>query len=257
MILQFKNISKTYQSGIIKKRKLKALNNVSFDLKKGKTIGIIGESGSGKSTIAKIVLNLIKADSGEVLFMSKNIDDYKGVNLKKLKKDIQIVFQHPATSLNPHMTVKDNLLEPLKIHKIDTDWQLTISKNLEMVRIKNDFLNRFPNELSGGEIQRVIIARALSLNTKLLILDEPTSMLDAFTQYNIMNLLLDIQLQTGISYMYITHDLSIASYFTDSILVLKDGNVMSYGDTEKVLTKPKSNYTKELIDTFSFLENLI
>ncbi len=224
----------------------KTLHNVNFTLKKGEILGIIGESGSGKSTLALALLNLIKY-SGDIAFCDQN---YKNIpNFRAFRKNIQIVFQDPNSSINQRFRIKDIIKEGLNIHfKTESDKDKKVADILRFVGLDLGVLSRFPRELSGGQRQRVAIARALILNPKVLILDEPTSALDKITQKQVLELLLRLKDELGLSYVLITHDLGIISAFCDRIIVLKEGKIVEKGD-RRILQTPKSPYTKSLVES--------
>ncbi len=224
----------------------KTLHNVNFTLKKGEILGIIGESGSGKSTLALALLNLIKY-SGDIAFGDQN---YKNIpNFRAFRKNIQIVFQDPNSSINPRFRIKDIIKEGLNIHfKAESDKDKKVADILRFVGLDLGVLSRLPRELSGGQRQRVAIARALILNPKVLILDEPTSALDKITQKQVLELLLRLKDEFGLSYVLITHDLGIISAFCDNIIVLKDGEIVEKGD-RFMLQSPQNPYTKSLVES--------
>lgn len=257
MLLSAKNITKSYHTAFFTSSSHYAVRNVSFSLSYNETLGIVGESGSGKTTLGNILLGLTAPDSGELIMHNEKVNFKNRKYRKDYLRKVQMVSQHPEASLIPHQTIFQNLMEPFKIHGISNKGIKEISSAFELVHLTNSLLNRYPNEISGGEAQRVSIARALLLNPEILILDEPTSMLDSLTQKKIMDLFQDIQNETEISYIFITHDLDIARYFTDSVLILKDGNVMEYGKTEQILENPKSEYGSYLVNTFDFLRTSV
>lgn len=253
MLLSAENITKSYHTSFFTSSLHHALRNVSFSLSYNETLGIVGESGSGKTTLGNILLGLTPADSGEILMHNVKVNFKNRKYRKDYLRKVQMVSQHPEASLIPHRTIFQNLMEPFKIHGISDKGIKEIGAVFELVHLTSSLLNRYPNEISGGEAQRISIARALLLNPEILILDEPTSMLDSLTQKRMMDLFQDIQNETKISYIFITHDLDIARYFTDSVLILKEGNLMEYGKTEEILENPKSEYGRYLVNTFDFL----
>ncbi len=231
VLLKVENLSHTYKKHSIfnfksKASEVKALDNVSFELQKGEILGIIGQSGSGKSTIARIITGFVEQDSGSISFMSESID-YSG-KTKQLRKNIQIVFQNPFSSLNPVISVKKLLEEPFssfKLYKNKTDLKEKINAIIKAVGLDSSILHKYPNQLSGGESQRVAIARVLSVEPKLIIFDESISSLDKLAQIEILQLLLKLRKERHLSYMFITHDLKVSQYFCDRELILNNGKV--------------------------------
>ncbi len=229
-LLKVKNLSHTYKKYSIfnfksKASDIKALDNVNFELQKGEILGIIGQSGSGKSTIARIITGFVEQDSGSISFMGESID-YSGNKAKRLRKNIQIVFQNPFSSLNPVISVKKLLEEPFtsfKLYKDKADLKKKINTTIKAVGLESSILNKYPHQLSGGESQRVAIARALSVDPKLIIFDESISSLDKMAQIQILEMLLKLRKERQLSYMFITHDLKVSEHFCDRELVLKHG----------------------------------
>ena len=236
-ILEVKNLS-------VKHKEFFANKNLNFSLKTQQNLGIIGESGSGKSTLAKALVNLIKF-SGEInLFGDKNWQK----NSQELRRKIQIIFQDPYSSLNPRMKVCDIIAEGLIIHKIASkNFENDVCEIMQKMKLDEILFNKFPHQLSGGQRQRVALARSLILNPEILILDEPTSALDFATQNDILNLLISIQKQQKISYIFISHDLEVIAKMSDFVAVLKDGEIVEYQDANTIFSKPKNEYVKTLI----------
>lgn len=230
---------------------VQALNNINLEIKKGEMIGIVGESGCGKSTLGKLILKLIEPTSGEVLFQGKNIFSISKKELRLLRQKLQIVFQNPYSSLNPRMKIKDIVGEPLIVHKIikdHTKLKDRVNELLNLVGIETQFGEKFPHELSGGQKQRIAIARALSLNPEFLVLDEPVSALDLSVQAQILNLLLDLQRKLNLTYLFISHNLSVVSYLSTQIAVMYLGNIVEMGLKEDILKNPKHPYTIALLN---------
>lgn len=232
-----------------KNKIIKAVDKISFELHEGKTLGIVGESGSGKSTLARCLLLLEKPDSGVIKFFDQDLTRLSEQNLKSLRKDIQIIFQDPYSSLNPRKKVFDALREPLLFHKIVNRHTID-EKVIEILRnigLDEDFLNKYPHEMSGGQRQRVAIGRALALNPSLLIADEPVSSLDVSIQAQIINLFIDIKQQSKISIIFISHNLNIVQFISDDIIVLYKGRILEMGNKDEVFFHPLHPYTQMLI----------
>lgn len=241
-ILKVKNLEKTYNSGI-------GIKNISFEIKEGETLALIGESGSGKSTISNLIVGLIKKDSGSIYYCGKDIGEMSKKERQKLKSKIQLIFQNSYSSLNPKMKIKDIILEGLRYQaskKIkNLDFQL--KKILLEVELKEDILDRYPSQLSGGQNQRIGIARSLIMEPNLLIADECFSALDMITQKQILELFIKIKKKRNISYLLVSHDISVIKKIADTIIVLKNGEILEKGETKDIIDNPKEEYTKELI----------
>jgi oligopeptide transport system ATP-binding protein len=229
---------------------VRAVDDVSFEVREGKTLGLVGESGSGKSTTGYCVLQLVKPTSGSVRFDGQELTTMPRNELRRMRREIQIVFQDPYSSLNPRMTVGDIVGEPLLVHKIGGDRtrrRRTVEELLEVVGFNPDFVNRYPHEFSGGQRQRIGIARALALNPRLIVCDEPVSALDVSIQAQILNLLKDLQEEFGIAYLFIAHDLAVVREMSDEIAVMNVGKIVELGPAEQVYTSPRDEYTKALL----------
>jgi len=241
----FYNIPST---NIFKKNTFHAVKNVSFEIFENTTIGLVGESGSGKSTLGKAIANLISYE-GDIFFKGKNLNLNSNQEKKILKKNIQIVFQDPYGSLSPRMTIGEIVGEGLGVHfnlsKIEQEKK--IDKVLADVGIESSAKNKYPHEFSGGQRQRIAIARSLIMNPAFMILDEPTSALDRSIQIQVINLLKDIQKEYGLTYLFISHDLKVIRSMADYIFVMKDGNIVESGISQKVFDEPKEEYTKKLL----------
>lgn len=256
-ILKIEALSKTFtKKGFFNSNKntVKAVDNVSFSLSEGEILAIAGQSGSGKSTLAKLILRAIEPDSGKIYFLGNEISN-NSENLKKIRTMCQMVYQDPYDSINPRMKVFDIINEPLEIHNIGTkeDRYQIIMKTLRQVKLEpaEEILEKFPHMLSGGQRQRVVIARALVTNPKVIIADEPVSMLDVSVRGEILELLSEIQKNNNISLIYITHDLATAKFFANKIIILYSGKIMESGFISEVLDNPKHPYTQALIDAIS------
>jgi oligopeptide transport system ATP-binding protein len=240
------------KSGILIERTVdhvKAVDDVSFELYPGETLGLVGESGSGKSTTGYCILQLIKPTEGSVIFLGKELVGMGREDLRKMRREMQIVFQDPYASLNPRMTVGNIVAEPLEVHGIGNkkSRQQQVRELLEVVGFNPHFTNRYPHEFSGGQRQRIGIARALMLNPKLIVCDEPVSALDVSIQAQILNLLKDLQRDFELTYLFIAHDLAVVRAISDRIAVMNRGKLVEIGNAQEVYTNPKDPYTKALL----------
>jgi oligopeptide transport system ATP-binding protein len=228
---------------------VKAVDGVSFEIPEGKTLGLVGESGSGKSTTGYCVLQLIKPTGGSVQFMGKQLIDLGRESLRKMRRDMQIVFQDPYSSLDPRMTVGDIVAEPLIVHGVGSrrSRRARVRELLEVVGFDPGYTNRYPHEFSGGQRQRIGIARALALGPKLIVCDEPVSALDVSIQAQILNLLKDLQRDFGLTYLFIAHDLAVVRSMSDRIAVMQSGKIVEEGPAEEVYEHPGHEYTKKLL----------
>ena len=226
-----------------------AVDGVGFSIAPGRTLGLVGESGSGKSTTGYCVLQLLKPTSGSVLFEGEELTKLGRDDVRRLRRDMQIVFQDPYSSLNPRMTVGDIVGEPLTVHNVGSrrDRQARVRELLDVVGFNPSFSNRYPHEFSGGQRQRIGVARALALNPKLIVCDEPVSALDVSIQAQILNLLKDLQRDFGLAYLFISHDLSVVRAMSDDIAVMKDGKIVEAGTADEVYEHPKDSYTQALL----------
>jgi oligopeptide transport system ATP-binding protein len=248
-LLEIQNLSVEYaaQGSLLKKEKsFRALKNISLSLEQGKTLGVVGESGCGKSTLAKAITRLLEPTAGQIIFEGADIAKIHGAKLKPYRRQIQMIFQDPADSLNPKHTIGTILSEPLEIHGIKNR-VARIKELMDLVGLPQTYLQRYPHELSGGQRQRVGIARALALSPKLIICDEPVSALDISIQSQIINLLLGLQKTLGLSFIFISHDLRLVRHFSDKIAVLYQGELVEYGTAEEIYFRPKHEYTKKLL----------
>ncbi|MBW2483217.1 MAG: ABC transporter ATP-binding protein, partial [Deltaproteobacteria bacterium] len=228
---------------------VRAVENVSFMIKGGKTLGLVGESGCGKTTVARLILKLLEADEGKIIFAGQDITDLSEAEMKPLRKEIQIIFQDPYGSLNPRMTVGQSIAEGLKIAGIDnrSEMQQRLEELLKMVGMSPAAIDRFPHEFSGGQRQRIGIARALSVEPALIICDEPVSALDVSIQAQIINLLKDLQTQLNLSYLFISHDLNVVGYLCDMVAVMYKGHMMEYSPADALFDNPVHPYTHLLL----------
>ncbi len=252
-ILKLNSLSAQYEQNKLfrKKRVNKVVSNINLSINLGETIGLVGESGSGKTTIGLSILRLIKSD-GSIIFMGDDLAKKSFKALKRIRKDLQIVFQDPFGSLSPRLTVEQIIEEGLIAQKIELDANSRKERVLEILKdvgLEPDQLNRYPHEFSGGQRQRIAIARAIILRPKLLVLDEPTSSLDATVQLQILNLLKKLQDKFNTSYIFISHDLRVIRYISDRVMVLNSGEIIEMDYTENIFNKPKNEYTKKLISS--------
>ena len=253
-LLVVKNLKKYFpiKKGILIDRTVdyvKAVDDVSFEIYPGKTLGLVGESGSGKSTTGYCVLELLKPTAGSVRFLGEELTTMKKEELRRMRREMQIVFQDPYASLNPRMTVGNIVAEPLVVHKVGSGARRrkTVEELLEVVGFNPDFVNRYPHEFSGGQRQRIGIARALALNPRLIVCDEPVSALDVSIQAQILNLLKDLQGEFGLTYLFVAHDLAVVRTMSDDIAVMNKGKIVEAGPAERVYTQPQDEYTKALL----------
>ncbi|HEY7017319.1 MAG TPA: ATP-binding cassette domain-containing protein [Gaiellaceae bacterium] len=228
---------------------VKAVDGIDFSIDEGTTLGLVGESGSGKSTTGYCVLQLLQPTGGSVRFNGQELTELKGEGLRKMRREMQIVFQDPYSSLNPRMTVGDIVSEPLDVHGIGSrkTRRESVRRLLDVVGFDPTFTNRYPHEFSGGQRQRIGIARALALNPKLIVCDEPVSALDVSIQAQILNLLRDLQRDFGLTYLFIAHDLAVVRAMSDTIAVMNQGVIVEAGPAEQIYTAPKEEYTKALL----------
>ncbi|MDI3473459.1 MAG: peptide/nickel transport system ATP-binding protein [Thermotogaceae bacterium] len=233
-------------------RLVKAVDGVSFTIKNGETLGLVGESGSGKTTTGRLILRLIEPTNGRILFEDKEITSLKNEALRKMRKDMQIIFQDPMAALNPYMKIGEAVRHPLKIHGIGSSKkeQLdTVYNMLEKVNLTppRNFYNRYPKELSGGQRQRVVIARALITNPRFVVADEALAMLDVSVRSQLLQLLLDLKNEFNLTYLFITHDLATTKYICDRIIVMYLGKIVEIGSFDDIYRSPAHPYTKALI----------
>ncbi len=231
-----------------------AVKNINFKIKVGETLGIVGESGSGKSSVAQAILRLIKS-TGNLYFHGEDISNLTDDKFRKIRKNIQIIFQDPFASLSPRLTIGKIIGEGLEVHRKDLSKQEieeNVFKLLHRVNLEPQMINRYPHEFSGGQRQRIAIARALILEPELIILDEPTSALDMTVQLQIIDLLLELQKNLNLTYIFISHDLKIIKAISDNILVMKSGKIIESNSSKKIFSKPKNDYTKKLLDSAFF-----
>ncbi len=254
VVLKAENLVKHYpiKAGVLRRTvgHVKALDGVSFELYKGETLGIVGESGCGKSTLGRMLMRLEEPTDGKLIFDGVDVYSQKGSAMRKLRRDIQIVFQDPYTSLNPRMTVGDIVGEPFEIH---TDVvpkrgrRQRVQELLDLVGLNPEHINRYPHQFSGGQRQRIGIARGLALNPKVIICDEPVSALDVSVQAQVVNLLGELQGRLGLAYIFIAHDLSVVRHISDRVGVMYLGKLVELGDEDQIYSRPTHPYTQALL----------
>ena len=237
---------------------ISAVDNISFKIKKSETLSIVGESGCGKSTTGRSLLKLVPKTSGKIIFKDTDISEYTPKQMRKIRADMQMIYQDPFSSLNPRMTIGRAIAEPLKTHNLyqGNDLKDKVNELLIRVGLLPEHKNRYPHEFSGGQRQRISIARALATQPRLLVCDEPTSALDVSIQAQILNLLKDLQEQLNLTILFISHDLPVVRQMCDRIAVLKNGKLCEISKTEELFKNPSHNYTKELLTLMPKIESI-
>lgn len=253
-LLEIRNLSKCFsiRGGILLKEvaTMKAVDNVSFSIKRGETLGLVGESGCGKSTLGKTLLRLLEPTSGQILFEGTDITNIKAREMKNMRRQMQIIFQDPYASLNPRMSVRDILEEPIRIHRLcNSEQEITsrVYELLDYVQLPKEALKKYPHEFSGGQRQRICIARALAVKPKLIVCDESVSALDVSIQAQVVNLLMDLQEELGLTYLFISHDLKIVKFISHHIAVMYLGRIVEMAPADDLYRSPKHPYTKALL----------
>lgn len=253
-LLEIINLEKEYisKAGFFgKSSKFKAVDKVSFKLYEGETLGLVGESGCGKSTLGNAILLLDKATAGTILYNGKDITNLASKTIRELRKDLQIIFQDPYSSLNPRITVGESIIEPMKVHKLYNSYKERKVKTLQLlerVGLSHEHFNRYPHEFSGGQRQRIGIARTIAVKPKLIVCDESVSALDISVQAQVLNLLNELKDNFGFTYIFISHDLAVVKYMSDNLLVMNKGKIEEEGEADSVYKNPKKAYTQKLID---------
>lgn len=246
-MIEVKNAKKYFNT---KKGLLHAVDDVSFSINKGETLGLVGESGCGKSTTGRVVLRLLEATEGEILYEGENILKYSHDKMSEMRKKMQIVFQDPFASLNPRLSIAEIISEPLIVHKVykdKTEMLDRVRKLMETVGLADRLINTYPHELDGGRRQRIGIARALALNPKFIVQDEPVSALDVSIQAQILNLMADLQKEFQLTYLFISHDLSVVKHVSDNIAVMYLGKIVEMTDYKTIFANPLHPYTQALL----------
>lgn len=246
-LIQTKNLKKYFKTTY---GDLHAVDSVNLTINKGKTLGVVGESGCGKSTLGRVILRLIEATDGEILYEGKNILEYNKREIRNIRKEMQIIFQDPYASLNPRMTVSELIQEPIIVNKAienRIEVEQKVCKLMETVGLAQRLINTYPHELDGGRRQRIGVARALALDPKFIVCDEPVSALDVSIQAQILNLMMDLQDEMGLTYMFITHDLSVVKHISNEILVMYLGQCVERASSDEIFKNPLHPYTKALL----------
>jgi oligopeptide transport system ATP-binding protein len=253
-LLEVANLSKHFamRRGMLRRgatEYVRAVDDVSFEIRAGETFGLVGESGSGKSTTAYTILQLLEPTSGSVRFQGTELTDLGGAELRRMRREMQIIFQDPYSSLDPRLTVEAIVAEPLEVHRVGdrASRRRRVRELLDVVGMDPGHVHRYPHEFSGGQRQRIGIARALALHPKLLICDEPVSALDVSIRAQILNLLNDLQESLGLTYLFVAHDLAVVRAMSDRIAVMSRGRIVELGAADDVYTNPRDPYTKALL----------
>ena len=252
ILIAVQNISKHYiikENVLSKKILIKAVDDVSFNIRKDESLGLIGESGSGKTTTALMILNLIKANEGKIFYKDIELTAINDNDMRIMRKQLQIIFQHSQGALDPKMTVEELLVEPLKLHHVvkDKEMDKEVSRLLRLVELSESDKSKFLFQMSGGQRQRIGIARAISIRPSFIICDEPVSALDVSVQGQILNLLDNLKTELNLTYLFIAHDLKVVKHICDRIAVMYKGKIVEIGHTKQILNKPSHEYTKKLV----------
>jgi oligopeptide transport system ATP-binding protein len=252
-LLEANNLVKTFVSsrslwGTVTSR-FTAVDDVSFSVEAGETLALVGESGAGKSTTGRLVLRLVEADSGQVRFDGKDLLAVGKGDMRAIRQDMQMIFQDPYSSLDPHLPIGESIAEPLLIHfKMGRKERLTrAGELLDRVGLRRHYLERYPAELSGGQLQRIAIARALTLEPRLIVCDEPVAALDVSVRAQVLNLMRELQVERNLAYLFVSHDLALVEVIADRVAVMQQGKIVEIGDANQIFNNPGESYTKELL----------
>lgn len=257
VILAASHLKKSFRVGM--KNKVNAVNDVSLEIYKGETLALVGESGCGKSTLARMLMRMINADEGSIYFEGNEISDLTEKKMRPYRRQMQMVFQDPASSLDPRMKIRDIIAEPLvawNAYDSRSKMDERIVELLDLVDLKEDCLDRYPHQFSGGQRQRIGIARAIALNPKLLICDESVSALDVCVQAQILNLLKSLKKQMGLTCLFISHDLAVVSFIADRVCVMKNGHICEMATSNQIYRNPQNEYTRYLLESVPQISNI-
>ena len=256
-VLELDGVCRDFTSGVFRTHTVHAVDHVTFALEKGKTFGLVGNSGCGKTTLSRMITRVLRPTAGRILFEGADISGLPGGRARAYHRRVQMIFQNPEASLDPTMRVRDSLLEALTIHQIGSGREERMGKvrsALAQVGLPEYLLSRYPHQISGGEGQRLVICRALLLEREVLLLDEPTSMLVVSVQASVMNLLKELQQRLGLTYLYITHDIELLGWISHTIGVMQKGRLVEVGPREQIMEAPAHPYTKELLYAYRHWE---
>jgi len=258
-IFEIESLKKHYKinNGLFKQNTIiKAVDDISFNVKQGQVLSIVGESGCGKSTTAKLLMGIEQPTSGNILFEGKSLAEFSKKDWRNYRKSVQIIFQDPYSSLNPRWTVGDIIAEPLKLNTNLSQLQIQekVLDLMKKVGLAKDWHKRYPHQFSGGQRQRIGIARALALQPKLIICDEPVSALDVSIQAQVLNLLLDLQAEFGLTYVFISHDLGVVEHISDEIIVMYYGKIVEKNNVDEIFENPQHDYTKKLLSAIPMID---
>ena len=256
-VLELREVCRDFTHGVFRTGTVRAVDHVSLTLERGKTFGLVGSSGCGKTTLSRMITRLLRPSAGEILFNGSDINTMSKSETKAYHRKVQMIFQNPEASLDPSMTIQESLLEAIAIHRIcisRDEAMERIAATMSKVGVPEFLLSRYPHQISGGEGQRLVICRALLLEPEVLLLDEPTSMLDVSVQAHIMNILRDLQRDMGLTYLYITHDMELLGWISHTIGVMQNGRILEMGPRDQMIDAPKHPYTKKLIKSYTLWE---
>ena len=251
-MLEFKNVTKQYRSGMFGTHLTKAVDDVSFCVGENERLGLLGESGCGKSTIAQLAMKLLKPSKGSIEYNGKNIKHMSRSEMKNYRKNVQIIFQNPQQVFNPRMKFRETISEPVRIYNLASspeEEKRIISEHMEMFGLPEELFDRYPQEISGGQAQRIAIMRILMLKPEIIIADEPTTMLDVSVQAQILELLKEVMDKNNITLIFVSHDLDVVRAMCKRIMVIKDGQVVEQGSVDDIFDRPENEYTRMLVDS--------